>query len=201
MYRACGEELQVFLLAMATSPERWVDVPLLVAHAQLLADTHNSVRHYGQHKLLSALHRSYWWPGMHVDIADCIWYCSVCQWDKPPMLPKEELHWMQTKVVHYSSSGALTRWDHFHRMKTKVVTFFSPRIHSPSGWKSVLCPHCKVGCQPSSYTMTWLLAGASHAISGLTMVPSLRAALHGSAKGWALSIIISPLATIRPMGI
>ena len=31
---------------------------------------------------------------MHVDVADCIWRCLVCQQDKLPMLPKEELHWM-----------------------------------------------------------------------------------------------------------
>ena len=30
---------------------------------------------------------------MHADVADCIWHCSVCQRDKPPTLPKEELRW------------------------------------------------------------------------------------------------------------
>ena len=30
---------------------------------------------------------------MQTDIADCIWHCLVCQQDKPPALPKEELHW------------------------------------------------------------------------------------------------------------
>ena len=31
---------------------------------------------------------------MHVDVADCVRrYCTVCQWDKPPAPPKEELHW------------------------------------------------------------------------------------------------------------
>ena len=31
---------------------------------------------------------------MHVDIADCVRHCSVCQWDKLPTPPKEELCWM-----------------------------------------------------------------------------------------------------------
>ena len=94
MYWACGKEVQVLLLAMATSPEHWVDVPLLVAHAQLLADTHVSLGHFGWDKLLSALCGSYWWPDMHVDIANCIWHCLVCQRDKLPTPPKEELYWM-----------------------------------------------------------------------------------------------------------
>ena len=79
---------------MASSPEHWVDIPLIVAHAQLLADTYNSLGHCGWDKLLSALHGSYWWPGMHVDIADYVRRCLVCQQDKPPALPKEELLWM-----------------------------------------------------------------------------------------------------------
>ena len=31
---------------------------------------------------------------MHVDVADCIQHCSVCQWDKLPTPPKEEPRWM-----------------------------------------------------------------------------------------------------------
>ena len=31
---------------------------------------------------------------MHVDLANCILHCLVYQQDKPPMLPKEELRWM-----------------------------------------------------------------------------------------------------------
>ena len=94
MYWACGEELQVLLPAKATLPECWVDVPLLLAHAQLLVDTNNSLGHCRQDKLLSALHGSYWWPGMHVDVANCIQHCSICQQDKLPTVPKEELYWM-----------------------------------------------------------------------------------------------------------
>ena len=60
MYWACSEELQVLLPAMATLPEHWVDVPLLVAHAQLLVDTHHSLGHCGWDKLLGALRGSYW---------------------------------------------------------------------------------------------------------------------------------------------
>ena len=94
MYWACGKELQVLFPATATSPECWVDVPPLVARAQLLVDTHDSLGYCGQDNLLSTLRGSYWWPGMHVDVADCIWCCSICQWDKPPVPPKEELCWI-----------------------------------------------------------------------------------------------------------
>ena len=31
---------------------------------------------------------------MRKDVADCIWHCLVCQWDKTPTPPKEELCWM-----------------------------------------------------------------------------------------------------------
>ena len=31
---------------------------------------------------------------MHADVANCVQHCSVCQRDKPPVLPKEELRWM-----------------------------------------------------------------------------------------------------------
>ena len=60
MYWACGKELQVFLLTTATLPECWVDIPPLVARAQLLAETHNSLGHCWWDKLLSALRGSYW---------------------------------------------------------------------------------------------------------------------------------------------
>ena len=46
IYWAGGNELQVLLLAMATLSKCWVDVPLLVACAQLLADTHDPLEHY-----------------------------------------------------------------------------------------------------------------------------------------------------------
>ena len=82
--------MQVLLLATVTLPEYRVDLPPLMAWAQLLSNTHDSIGHCGFDKLLSALRGSYWWPGMHTDIADCIWHCSVCQWDKLPVLPKEE---------------------------------------------------------------------------------------------------------------
>ena len=89
----CGKELQVSLLAMATSPEHWVDVPLLMASVQLLVDVHDSLRHCGWDKLLSALRGSYYWPGMYADVVDCVRHCLVCQQDKPSMPPKEELCW------------------------------------------------------------------------------------------------------------
>ena len=90
----CSKELQDLLLATATLPKCWVDILLLVAHGQLLVDTHNSVGHCGWEKLLSTLHGSYWWPGMHTDIADCVRHCSACQQDKLPAPLKEELHWI-----------------------------------------------------------------------------------------------------------
>ena len=31
---------------------------------------------------------------MHMDVANCVQHCAICQWDKPPTLPKEELRWM-----------------------------------------------------------------------------------------------------------
>ena len=31
---------------------------------------------------------------MHTDKADWVQHCSVYQWGKPPMLPKEDLRWM-----------------------------------------------------------------------------------------------------------
>ena len=101
IYWVCSNELQVLLLAMATLPKHWVDIPMPVAWAQLLADTHDSLLHCRRDKLISALHRSYWWPGMHVDVANCMQHCSVCQWDKPPALPKEELHWMAKGVTPF----------------------------------------------------------------------------------------------------
>ena len=79
MYRACGNELQVLLPAMANLPECWVDVPLLMAFEQLLVDTHNSLGHCRWDKLLRTLRGSYWWPGMHVDIANYIWHCLLYQ--------------------------------------------------------------------------------------------------------------------------
>ena len=94
MYQECVEELQVFIPATATLPKCWLDLPLLVACAQLLVNTHNSLGHCRGDKLLSALCGSYWWLGMYVDIADCIWHCLVCQQDKVPALLKEELRWM-----------------------------------------------------------------------------------------------------------
>ena len=55
MYQSNSNELQVFLLPTATLPRQWVDIPLLVAQAQLLADMHNPLAHCGWGKLLSAL--------------------------------------------------------------------------------------------------------------------------------------------------
>ena len=64
-----------------------------MARAQLLVDTHNPLEHCGRDKLLNALRGSYWWPSMHVDIADCIRHCLVHQWHKLHAPPKEELRW------------------------------------------------------------------------------------------------------------
>ena len=47
MYWACSNELQVLVLAIATLPEHWLDIQWLVAWAQLLTDTHNSLGKHG----------------------------------------------------------------------------------------------------------------------------------------------------------
>ena len=60
IYQAYCKELQVLILAMATLPECWMDIPLLVAHAQLLVDIHDSLGHCRWDKLLSALCYPYW---------------------------------------------------------------------------------------------------------------------------------------------
>ena len=148
---------------------------------------------------MSTLHGSYWWPGMHADVADCVQHCSVCQWDKPPMPPKEELCWMDKGGAPFIS-WSINMWDHFHETKMETTTFLLPWIHSQSGWKSVPCPYYIVGGRPSSYTMTWLPVGASRAMSRPTMALSLRAALHGCAKVLVSSITTSPLAIVRPTG-
>ena len=40
---------------------------------------------------------------MHTDVGDCIWCCLVCQQDKLPTLPKEELHWMDKRGTLFVS--------------------------------------------------------------------------------------------------
>ena len=47
MYWAFSNKLQVPITAMLTLPECWVDVPSLVAWAQLLVDIHDSLGHCG----------------------------------------------------------------------------------------------------------------------------------------------------------
>ena len=74
MYQVCNNKLQVLLSTTATLPKRWVDVLLLMARAQFLADMHDSLGHCRQDKLLSALCSYYWWPGIHADIANCVWH-------------------------------------------------------------------------------------------------------------------------------
>ena len=59
IYWASRKEVQVLLLATATSPKCWVDVPTLVVHAELLVDTYDSLGHCRWEKLLSALCGSY----------------------------------------------------------------------------------------------------------------------------------------------
>ena len=124
-----------------------MDVPPLVARAQLLSDTHDSLGHCGRDKLLSALCSSYWWPGMHADVADCVRCCAICQRDKPPAPPKEELRWTD-KGGAPLSDGASTWRDHFHETKTEIAISSSPWIHSQSGWKSAPCPLYTVGGPP-----------------------------------------------------
>lgn len=49
-----------------------MDVPPLVTRPALLADHHASLGYCGRDKLMGALKDHYWWPGMHVDISDCV---------------------------------------------------------------------------------------------------------------------------------
>ena len=114
-----------------------------MARAQLLVDIHDSLGHYRWDKLLSALFRSYWWPGMQVDIANCVLHCSVCQQDKPPTLPKEELHWIDkgsTPFIRWSIDAlGLFPWDWdgncyllvaVHPFSKRVETYTMPLLHS-----------------------------------------------------------------------
>ena len=57
MYR---KKLQVLLLAMATTPKYWVDIPPLIAREQVLADMYDSLGHCRRDKLLITLCGSYW---------------------------------------------------------------------------------------------------------------------------------------------
>ena len=66
---------------------RWVDVPPLVTRERLLIDTHDSLGHCGRDKLLAALRISFWWPGMHMDVAECLRRCTTCQKERPPRPP------------------------------------------------------------------------------------------------------------------
>jgi len=55
-----------------------VDVPPMVTRPKLLMDTHDSLGHCGRDKLLSAMKMYFWWPGMHMDVADCVRRCATC---------------------------------------------------------------------------------------------------------------------------
>ena len=91
MYQVCSNQLQVLPLAMVTLPKYLVNVPPFMAWGQLLVDRHNSLGYCRWDKLLSALFRSYWSPGMYIEVTNCIQHCLACQWDKPLALPQEEL--------------------------------------------------------------------------------------------------------------
>ena len=77
-YRAMDDELQVRLPATATEPEQWINVPPLVTRENLLMDTHDSLGHCGRDKLLAAVRASFWWPGMHFNVAECVRRCATC---------------------------------------------------------------------------------------------------------------------------
>ena len=90
-YRAQDNELQVLLLAAGHRKERWVNVPPLVCHAQLLVDIHKDLAYCGGDKLLGNVHERFWWPGMHEDVNDCVRGCEVLQKDRVPLPLLEEL--------------------------------------------------------------------------------------------------------------
>ena len=80
-YRAHKDELQV-LVRSITGVDTWVDVPPVPTRAQVVRDMHQSLGHLGRDKLMEALREWYWWPGMHLTVAECLAYCETCQKDK-----------------------------------------------------------------------------------------------------------------------
>ena len=93
-YGAQDDELQVLLLAAGHCKERWVNVPPLVCHAQLLADIHKDLAYCSFDKLLRKVCEQFWWPGMHKDMSDCVHRCEVLQKDRVPPPLLEELRWI-----------------------------------------------------------------------------------------------------------
>ena len=74
-YRTQDNELQVLLPAAGHLKECWVNIPLLVCHAQLLVDIHMDLAYCGCDKLLGKVCKQFWWPGMHEDMSDCVHCC------------------------------------------------------------------------------------------------------------------------------
>ena len=71
----------------------WVEVPPLVSRKQLVMDMHHQHSHCGRDKLISLLREYYWWPGMQLDLRECLRKCSTCQKDKPkPATPEVLRH-------------------------------------------------------------------------------------------------------------
>ena len=64
-----------------------VAVPAVAAlRAECITDCHDSSigGHFGTHKTLHLLRRSYWWPGMRDDVRKHVKECRKCQEIKPP---------------------------------------------------------------------------------------------------------------------
>ena len=93
-YHMQDDELQVLLPAAGHRKECWVNVPLFVCRAQLLADIHKDLAYCGRNKLLGKVRKQFWWPGMHEDGSDCVRHCKVLQKDRVPPPPLEELQWI-----------------------------------------------------------------------------------------------------------
>ncbi len=123
--------------------ERWVDVPPLVTRPKLLMDTHDSLGHCGRDKLLAAMRTHFWWPGMHMDVADCVRRCSTCQKEKPMRAPLEELRWIDKGSVPFAgwsidAAGPFPANDDGNRYLLVAVDPFSkwveaapvPSLHS-----------------------------------------------------------------------
>ena len=120
-----------------------MDVPPLVTREQLLVDTHDSLGHCGRDKLAEALRFHFWWPGMHLDVAECVRRCPTCQKERPPRPPQEELRWIDKGEAPFlgwsiDSAGPFPRDEDGNRYLFVAIDPFSkwveavpaPSLHS-----------------------------------------------------------------------
>ena len=60
----------------------------------MLSDIHKDLAHCSRDKLLGKVRESFWWPGMHEDVSNCVRCCVARQMDRVPPPPLEELRWI-----------------------------------------------------------------------------------------------------------